>query len=101
MNAPINLKNLLPSSGVQQGDPLGPLLFALGIHPLVRRLSSIPGVDLSAWYLDDGTIAGSQQGVCTALHNIRDLGPLLGLHLNTSKTTIWWPHLTLQPSVQL
>ena len=39
---------LSSSSGVQQGDPLGPLLFALAIHPLVCQLSSLPGVDIFA-----------------------------------------------------
>ena len=66
---------LSSSSGVQQGDPLGPMLFALAIHPLVCQLSTIPGIDISAWYLDDGTLVGSQQGVCSALHALHNLGP--------------------------
>ena len=44
--------------GVQQGDPLGPLLFCLTIHPLVFLLKS----ELSIWYLDDGTIEGYSGG---------------------------------------
>ncbi|XP_026410732.1 uncharacterized protein LOC113305956 [Papaver somniferum] len=44
--------------GVQQGDPLGPLLFALTLHPLVKSIASRCTLDLHAWYLDDSTIIG-------------------------------------------
>ena len=37
------------STGVQQGDPLGPLLFALAIDEITRSVSS----PLNVWYLDD------------------------------------------------
>ena len=33
--------------GVQQGDPIGPLLFALALQPVLVQLSDIPGLDLS------------------------------------------------------
>ena len=38
--------------GIQQGDPLGPLLFCLSIHDLVSSLKS----EYKVFYLDDGTI---------------------------------------------
>ncbi|CAO2814623.1 unnamed protein product [Amaranthus hypochondriacus] len=44
--------------GVQQGDPLGPLLFALVLHPLVCRIRDSFDLCLQAWYLDDDTIIG-------------------------------------------
>ena len=47
------------SEGVQQGDPLGPLLFCLGIREICNSLSS----ELNLWYLDDGTIAGNPSTV--------------------------------------
>ncbi len=40
--------------GAQQGDPLGPLGFALTLHPIVNRIRS--SLTLNAWYLDDGTL---------------------------------------------
>ena len=49
----------IPSAGgVQQGDPLGPLLFATAIHALTQDLKSGP-LDLAMFYLDDGVIAGN------------------------------------------
>ena len=42
---------LISFSGVQQGDPFQPLLFALAIHPLVCQLSSIPRFNISTWFL--------------------------------------------------
>ena len=46
--------------GVQQGDPLGPLGFALALHPIIERIQAeVPGLLANAWYLDDGTLCGS------------------------------------------
>ena len=45
--------------GVQQGDPLGPLLFALSLQEvLVELLSLFDEASGKIWYLDDGTIFG-------------------------------------------
>ncbi|GJR25692.1 reverse transcriptase domain-containing protein [Tanacetum coccineum] len=44
--------------GVQQGDPLGPLLFSLVLHPLICKIRDSFSLSLHAWYLDDGTIIG-------------------------------------------
>ena len=46
---------LQSSEGVQQGDPLGPLMFCLAIQPLIERLIS----EFVVFYLDDGlSVAG-------------------------------------------
>jgi hypothetical protein len=42
------------SEGIQQGDPIGPLLFCLSIQDLVSSLKS----EYKVFYLDDGTIGG-------------------------------------------
>ena len=79
-------------TGVQQGDPLGPMLFALVLHKLVTSID----VDddclqllLEAWYLDDGVLAGERSAVIRALHLIEDLGPHLGLYINFSKCKLF------------
>jgi hypothetical protein len=38
-NLYIDGKIILSSTGVQQGDPIGPLLFCLGLLPLTKRIS--------------------------------------------------------------
>ena len=42
-----------------------------------------------AWYIDDGVIAGSKQAVVQALSIIQDLGPPLGLVINSSKCELY------------
>ena len=52
-------KIIQSAEGVQQGDPLGPLLFCLTIHPLASQLKS----ELCIWYLHDSTIGGPAEDV--------------------------------------
>ena len=76
---------LQSSSGVQQGDPLGPLLFSAGVQPLAADLRSGP-VDLSVFYLDDGVLAGSLAAVSGALTKLQQAAAALGLTVNLSKS---------------
>ena len=66
------------ATGVQQGDPLGPLLFAVAIHDLAADLSrQLPNglqLDLDIFYLDDGVLAGDVEAVSAALQLIQSRG---------------------------
>ena len=50
--------------GVQQGDPLGPLLFCVAVQDLIRSLCS----EFCVFYLDDGTLGGPLDVVSSDLH---------------------------------
>ena len=77
---------LLSCTGVHQGDPLGPLCFALTLHPLIEQIqSSVPDLRLNAWYLDDGSLCGPPASLFSALEIIGTAGPPRGLHLNKNK----------------
>nr|GEV70720.1 hypothetical protein [Tanacetum cinerariifolium] len=67
---------------VQQGDPFGPLLFALVLHPLICKIRNSFSLSLQAWYLDDGTIVGDTLVIGKVLELIIKDGPRCGLHLN-------------------
>ena len=78
--------------GVQQGDPLGPLGFALTLHPLIEKIKAeVPSLSLNAWYLDDGTLMGSPEDLAAALRIVERDGPSLGLHLNRGKSLLFIP----------
>ncbi|KAL0226779.1 hypothetical protein P9112_014103 [Eukaryota sp. TZLM1-RC] len=49
---------LISSSGVKQGDPLGPLLFCLAIHPILPQIQEMfPSLKMIA-YMDDVVLIG-------------------------------------------
>ena len=80
--------------GVQQGDPLGPLGFAITLQPIVERIKAeVPGLILNSWYLDDGTLMGSAEDLAKALNIIESDGPAVGLVLNRSKSLLYIPQV--------
>lgn len=84
---------LLPfgsAAGVQQGDPLGPFLFALALAPCNERLIRELGEEaLSVWYLDDGTIAGPREVVLRAWGIIVEECGFVNLRLKFSKCELF------------
>ena len=72
------------AESVQQGDPLGPLLFCLTIHQLCSCMKS----ELSLLYLDDGTLGGKVEDVLHDLDLVELEGAELGLILNHQKSEI-------------
>ena len=83
---------ILSRCGVQQGDPLGPLCFALSLHPIVERIKrEVPHLLINAWYLDDGTLCGSPDDLLRALKIVEEDGPAKGLNLNMLKSLLYIP----------
>ena len=77
-------EQVISAEGIQQGDPLGPMLFCLTIHKLVSSLSS----EFSVFYLDDGTLGGNFEDLQADLHRMGVEGEALGLHLNVAKSEL-------------
>ena len=85
-------QTILSCCGVQQGDPLGPLGFALALHPIVERIKrELPTHLMNVWYLDDGTLCGSAEDLLKALAIVEEEGPSRGLFLNRSKSVLFVP----------
>ncbi|GAU96968.1 hypothetical protein RvY_08332-1 [Ramazzottius varieornatus] len=74
-------RTLESARGVQQGDPLGPLLFCV----LIQKLTS----PLNVWYLNDGTIGGKIETVLSDLQVVISEGWKLGLELNSAKCELF------------
>ena len=70
-------ETILSQEGVQQGDPLGPLLFCLTIHSLVLEMKSELKISL-----DDGSLGGSLSEVLADLKKVESLALELSLVLN-------------------
>ena len=69
--------------GVQQGDPLSPLLFCLAIHRHCEQLRS----PLCVMYMDDVSVGGPLEDVLHDLDVIKD-AESLGLTLNPTKCEV-------------
>jgi len=79
-------------SGVQQGDPLGPFLYALGIHPaLVTLAERYRGRVWVLAYLDDIHLVGPGREVARAFCALRELLRPLGQRAAPGKCVAWSP----------
>ena len=71
----------MSQEGVQQGDPLGPLLFSLTTLLLLTSC----GEQLKFCYLDDFTLGGDVTQLASAVDTVCIDAKKLGLHLNDAK----------------
>ena len=76
---------LLSQEGTTQGDPLAMSMYAIGIIPLIQKVSC--GVK-QVWYADDATAAGQLKPIQQWWDNLQGLGPDFGYFVNSSKTTL-------------
>ena len=78
---------LISASGVQQGDPLGPL-FALVLNDTVTKIAQDPlrgSVQSNFWYLDDRVLSGPRSALSRAMDIIQGDSTSNGLLINFKK----------------
>ena len=93
VGAPQLAQPLSSQAGVKQGDPLGPLLFAMAFQPVLQRAQGASPEAAILAYLDDVTIAGTPSEVRAAFEAIRsdasDTLKDVGLAVNEQKCGIY------------
>mmetsp|Transcript_14650 Transcript_14650/g.59619 ORF Transcript_14650/g.59619 Transcript_14650/m.59619 type:complete len:512 (-) Transcript_14650:2242-3777(-) len=85
---------LRAATGVQQGDPLGPVLHALSLAPFLRALRAKFLDETIVAIHDDITIVGPLQALKAALAWGQTVLPSLGARLQLGKCTVYGRTLT-------
>ena len=76
---------ILSQEGTTQGDPLAMQVYAIGICPLICKVSC----DVKqVWYADDATAAGQLKNLHQWLDNLVFHGSDFGYFVNPSKTSL-------------
>jgi len=81
-------------TGVRQGDPLGPLYFALGLQRVLRHLRSSSFQCTILAYLDDVLVLAPRNQCIHAYSVLRSKAADVGLRVNASKSVLYTKDLT-------
>lgn len=87
--------------GVRQGDPLGPLYFALALKPILSQILEVSSTETLLQplqqplhllaYLDDITVVGTQEQVELCVKETQRRAVVIGLQMNVRKSLQWGP----------
>ena len=87
--APVGTDPIMCASGVRQGDPLGPLLFAITLQgPLEEVSAAHPDANLLA-YMDDTYAHGRPSALPGAITALQAAGAKVGLELVPQKCQVY------------
>ena len=82
---------ILSTTGTHQGCPLAPLLTALTIQPVAKKVQEVDGMRQNSWFLDDGELIGKKEALGKAWDILVEEGAPRGLHLNPDKSVVFCP----------
>ena len=81
---------VIPSEeGVHQGDPLGPVLFAMAIHPVLTKIQKSHSQVRVLAYLDDVFLLGGAKSVLAAFHDLKETFSTINLFIADKKCKIF------------
>ena len=72
------------TEGIPQGDPFRPALFSLAVDPIAKNVHS----EFNIWYLDDATIAGTEETDLSDLRTLKTRFDEIGLKINDAKCVV-------------
>ena len=80
------------TTGVHQGDAMGPIGFALGLDAALDELHAEEAtLPWCVWYLDDGLLVGTLEQITAYLEKLPSKLEAIGLQINLNKCTMWGP----------
>jgi hypothetical protein len=80
---------LQSQTGVRQGDPCGPLLFALALQPILEAVCVAEDDAAVLAYADDVTLQGSSEAVARAFEVLQQELAHIDLTVNSAKTQVY------------
>ncbi|CAI7764079.1 unnamed protein product [Closterium sp. NIES-54] len=89
LDADFNSPPISSITGVRQGDPLGPLLFAAGIHPSLAATAAAFPTMLCLAFADDVTFLGGVVECTAAFTHFTSSLRSMGLSHNAGKCAAW------------
>ena len=78
------------SCGVQPGDPLGQLLFALALNTIVRKINASCSLALHIWFFDDETLIGCKADLLKAMDILSTEEKQSSFEVNFEKSELFW-----------